>query len=1345
MDTNALIDSGSQVTTISEEFYNTLSPKPHLFSIEELGVDLNIQAAGGNRVPYLGCIVSQVRVPFIQDCSTEVGTFVVPCQHVPVILGTNIISRVRKLCKSETPIPDTWNSAFVSCQSEPLGIVKSTNKVTISLKPNQSVVLSGIVKSCRQVVSAITESTEGASSRIGVCPRAVKLNKSGRNQRVPVKIYNVSAKPVEISPKTPLCELHEVDILRNMDLGENVNSCRQQVAESTSEEEHQLPEGVDVTECAVTEDQRKQLKEFLCKWKGIFSKGITDLGNCDLVKHKIHLHDEQPFKEPHRRIPPALFQEVREHLREMLEAGAIRPSKSPYSSNVVIVRKKDGSIRFCVDFRKLNSRTIKDAYAIPRTEDTLHLLAGAKYFSKLDLRSGYWQVEIEEDDKPKTAFQVGTLGFYEFHRMPFGLCNAPATFQRLMEMCMGEMNLKECLVYLDDVIIFSTTFEEHIERLQAVFSRLQEHNLKLKATKCEFMKFEVTYLGHIVSEEGIKTDPEKTSAIKNWPVPKTVKDVRAFLGFTGYYRRFIQNYAKIARPLNDLLVGHSTVKKDKAKRMKAKKAPFDWTDDQQEAFEALKEKLTKPPVLAYADYRFPFRLHTDASSTGIGAVLYQQQNGRDRVVCYASRSLKPSEKNYPAHKLEFLALKWSVTEKFHDYLYGTNFEVYTDNNPLTYVFSTAKLDATGHRWIAELSNYDFTITYRSGKKNADADGLSRLHESELETTVFPEVLKSMSQLLPESESTPLVSSLATEDKVTELDIDQGDTIPDEFLASTALTAQNWQRAQSADSNIRVVVDAVLEGTKPTTDQAKSKGLDVGYLHDWDKYFFKEGILYKSEEINGQTFHRLVLPEALRDLVFRSYHDDLGHQGRDRTASLIRQRYFWPYMNQYIRKRVQQCERCICRKTTPVKSAHLVSITSSAPMELVCIDYLSLERSKGGSENILVITDHFSRYAQAIPTRNQSARTTARALFENFFVHYGFPAKLHSDKGANFESKVIRKLCKIAGIQKTRTTPYHPMGNGMVERFNHTLLNMLGTMSEKRKSDWKASVPTLTHAYNAAVHESTSFSPFFLMFGRHPRLAIDALLGIRSSEERKSHQDYADKLKNRLADAYQNASEEARLKGKKYKRYYDQGVRNSVLEPGDRVLVKKVGFKGKHKLADIWDSTPYIVQSQPMPDIPVYMVQKEHSTNKPKPLHRNMLLPFNALPCQIAEPKPRRQKPQAPATDVVPETYEDTTTDSSSSDDEEEAAAVEQPSVPRYIIPARRPQRTTPSSQPSRPVLASPRPSASQQSSSRQRSQPRVRRGGRIRRQPAWMRDNPWQMGMRPDLVTAGPENVFYRY
>ena len=353
-----------------------------------------------------------------------------------------------------------------------------------------------------------------------------------------MRIFNISAKTITIKPQTTLCELQEVKVLRNFDPSEQeetdqpVRVASQQ--SNTEETERNLPEGVDLETSKLTEEQKEEARELFHKWKHIFSKGITDIGHTDLVKHQIKLTNEEPFKEPFRRIPPNLIQEVREHLKEMLQARAIRESESPFSSNLVIVRKKDGTIRFCVDFRKLNNRTVLDAYAIPRVEDSLHLLAGSKYFTKLDLRSGYWQVELEEDDKCRTAFQVGNLGLFKFNRMPFGLCNAPATFQRLMERCMGEMNLRDCLIYLDDIIIFSSNFEEHLEKLQAVFQRLSNNNLKLKASKCEFFKSHVSYLGHIVSEEGIRTDPAKIEVVKTWPVPKSVKEVRQFLGFTGY-------------------------------------------------------------------------------------------------------------------------------------------------------------------------------------------------------------------------------------------------------------------------------------------------------------------------------------------------------------------------------------------------------------------------------------------------------------------------------------------------------------------------------------------------------------------------------------------------------------------------------------------------------------------------------------------------------------------------------------------------------------------------------------------------------------------------------------------
>ena len=474
-----------------------------------------------------------------------------------------------------------------------------------------------------------------------------------------------------------------------------------------------------------TEDEKERAKGLFEEYHDIFALGAMELGKTSLVKHVIKLDDQQPFKERYRRIPPHQFEEVRKHLQEMEAIGAIRRSKSPWASPVVLVRKKDGSLRFCIDLRKLNSRTVKDAYSLPRIEESLDCLNESKIFTSLDLKSEYWQVELDDDSIPLTAFTVGPLGFYECVRMPFGLTNAPATFQRLMESCLGELHLNWCIIYLDDVIIFSENPEEHLIRLEGVFKKLRMAGLKLKPSKCEFFKDQITYLGHIVSKNGIATDPKKIQDVENWPTPATVTDVRSFLGFTNYYRKFILRYAQVSKPLHELTAGENASKKHQ---------PIIWTKEHQEAFEKLKSLSLKAPILAYANYKKPFRVYTDASERGLGAVLSQEQeDGKEAAIAYASRTLSKSEKRYDPHKLEFLALKWAITDRFHEYLYGGKFDVYTDNNPLTYVLTTAKLDATGQRWIAALGMYHFKIYYRSGKSNGNADALSRIpwHETDL--------------------------------------------------------------------------------------------------------------------------------------------------------------------------------------------------------------------------------------------------------------------------------------------------------------------------------------------------------------------------------------------------------------------------------------------------------------------------------------------------------------------------------------------------------------------------------------------------------------------------------------
>ena len=293
--------------------------------------------------------------------------------------------------------------------------------------------------------------------------------------------------------------------------------------------------------------------------------------------------------------------------------------------------------------------------------------------------------------------------------------------------------------------------------------------------------------------------------------------------------------------------------------------------------------------------------------------------------------------------------------------------------------------------------------------------------------------------------------------------------------------------------------------------------------------------------------------------------------------------------------------------------------STSPMEIVCLDFLSLERSKGGFEKVLVITDHFSRYAQAVLTRNEATKSTARVLFDHYIVHYGFPARIHSDQSANFESNRIKELCKIAGVEKSRTTSYHPMGNGQVERFNQTLLQILGTLEDHQKSDWKAHVPTLVHTYNATFHDSIGYSPYFLMFGPHPRLAIDAFLGLNSDILNSTTQtEFVRKLRDRLSFAYRKAQEVSKKAAVKHKLNYDVKARSSVLRPGDQVLVKNAGVRGKCKLADRWEKDPYIVIDQPNDDIPVYKVRPEGTRSKTRFLHPNFLLPFMCLPYHVED-------------------------------------------------------------------------------------------------------------------------------
>ncbi|KAK8788355.1 hypothetical protein V5799_021870 [Amblyomma americanum] len=533
-----------------------------------------------------------------------------------------------------------------------------------------------------------------------------------------------------------------------------------------------------------------------------------------LTKHRIIVADDQrPLCQRPYRVSSKERDAIRHQVTQMLQDDVIQPSTSPWASPVVLVTKKDGTLRFCVDYRRLNNVTKKDVYPLPRIDDSLDRLRHATYFSSLDLRSGYWQIEVDERDREKTAF-ITPDGLYEFKVLPFGLCSAPATFQRMMDTVLSGLKWQSCLVYLDDVVIFSDTFDEHLKRLRAVFEAIRSAGLSLKPEKCHFAFHELKFLGHIVSARGVSPDPEKTAAVAAFPKPTDKRSLRRFLGLCAYYRRFVRNFSKLAEPLT---------------RLTKDAEPFFWGEDQERAFTELKSRLQCAPVLGHFDEEADTELHTDASNVGLGAVLVQRQDGLERVIAYASRTLSRSEVNYSTTEKECLAVLWAVT-KFRPYLYGRPFRVVSDHHSLCWLANLKDPSGRLARWSLRLQEFDVTIMHKSGQKHSDADCLSRA-------------------------PIPCPTDESDDDSA--------------FLG--AVTTSTLARQQRDDSELLPLIE-YLEGTAPSPPRLFKRGLSSFCLRD--------GVLYKKNYGPTDTVYLLVVPTTLRDEVLRACHDDLpsGHLG-----------------------------------------------------------------------------------------------------------------------------------------------------------------------------------------------------------------------------------------------------------------------------------------------------------------------------------------------------------------------------------------------------------------------------------------------------------------------------------
>ena len=626
--------------------------------------------------------------------------------------------------------------------------------------------------------------------------------------------------------------------------------------------------------------QATEFKMFLMSHHDVFSLEEGERGETSLTEMTIDTGDSLPQRVPAHRMPLAVRREVAKQLRDMQRAGVIQPSTSPWSCPVVMVKKKDGTQRFCVDYRALNAVTKADTYPLPRIDDLLDQLGDSRYFSTLDLVSGYWQIRLSPNSKEKTAFSV-PQGLFEFRVMPFGLPNAPAVFQRLMQQVLAGLNPEEgpdfVKVYIDDVLVFSPTLAEHLDHLRRVLVRIREAGLKLKSSKCHFIAKEVEYLGHILTPGGLKPNPTTVSAVKEFPRPTNLKEVRQFLGLSSFYRRFVTNFAAVAQPLRQLT---------------RKGVHFRWSPECQQAFETLKSLLITFPVLAYPKVEEPFILETDASILGLGAILSQRQSdGQVHSVAYASRSLNQAERNYGITELETLAVVWSVTH-FKAYLYGNKVTVYTDHSAVKAVLKAPNPSGKYARWWTRVYGsgiHEVDIVYRSGKHSANADALSR---SPLPVSSVAEASTASSE--------PVVSAVSSERQ----------SIPQalELSAEILCGASSFAEEQLKDAHLCVVIEFLEKQVLPE-DPTRAKKIAL----QSPLFTVVDGTLYY---ISKPTLHpRDVIPEHLkRKLLDVTHRGQMGgHFSGQRLYNTLSKHWWWEGMYSDAMRFVQNCPECLIMK------------------------------------------------------------------------------------------------------------------------------------------------------------------------------------------------------------------------------------------------------------------------------------------------------------------------------------------------------------------------------------------------------------------------------------------------
>ena len=898
------------------------------------------------------------------------------------------------------------------------------------------------------------------------------------------------------------------------------------LAEVVKSTPHNLPVSPDFTEAQAPDEHREVLTKLLKRNADVFAATDTDFGMTNTVKMTIDTGNHRPIKQKPYRTPLTKMQTVNEAVDKMLKADIIEESSGSWAFPIVIVDKKDGSKRFCVDYRALNAITKPIAYPLPSIDSLLALLGKAVWFTSLDCLSGYHQIAMDPRDKEKTAFTCHR-GLYQFKVMPFGLCNAPAVFSELMSKVLRGCEAY-CMHYIDDILIFSDTLNQHLQHLQMVLNRIREHGLKLKLKKCSFLQKETSFLGFRVSGRGVQAEECKVKAIRSLSPPTSVREVRSFIGMCSFYRRFIPNFSGLAKPLIDLTKKH---------------ARFRWESQHQEAFQFIKDSLTVVPLLVYPDPNKPYVLYTDASDKCIGSCLVQEgDDGEEKPIYFLSHKLSDSQVRWSTIEKEAFAIFYSL-QKLHFYLCNARFTIKTDHMPLIYLLKSPSTNRKIQTWALHISAYDCSIEHIKGEKNVIADLLSRM----------PSEHNTLNKGCDKNDTQNSVNTQG------ESEVD----VPDATYRVEVLNSTQFEPRNYAAYEAKVEVDDLKD--LPELDMKEEQEKDpemktiLEKLANADakndpKLMMHEGVLYYLSNPDDDPTLRLYVPSHLKTLLIKQYHDENGHFGVDKTYQSLRRKYYWPNMFKELYDYISKCilcnERNLKKSRPPLKTTEVppypwakVNLDLSGPFPL----------SLSGNKYIASFIDNLTGYPEAFAIPDKSAETMVSLLLNDVIPRIGCPLVLVTDNGTENVNKVMQETLKELKIHHVKTSVYHPQSNARVERYHRTLNAVLGKFLEGQKSNiWDLFLPQALAAIRFNSHETTGQSPFFLMYGRDVVLPIDRIL-----QPRRKY--YGDQTHQILLQAQHEAFARVHNRVKKekarQKRYADRHAKEVCLKVGDPVYVK----------------------------------------------------------------------------------------------------------------------------------------------------------------------------------------------